>query len=225
MPIQTQEKTFEHMRYIMSTEFGSVRPSRLMLRKMRERAELLHEIEPAYKRAMNFETVLALVVAVAIALTIRFYGFELIRVEGPSMEPTLYTNERVFVEKLTYAFKEPQRGDIIVCNYDTNVYDKPVIKRIVALAGETIEIVDGHYVVDGVLIDESPYWNNLMLEDMPPIKVPPRHVFVSGDNRDVSLDSRIVGAIPYEKVRGKAQFFVWPLSRFGEMINPDLLIQ
>lgn len=201
----------------MSKSTGS--PSRYMLRMMRERAEALHEKEPAYRRAMNLETIVALVVAIAIALSIRFYGFELIRVEGPSMEPTLYTNERVFVEKLTYAFDEPQRGDIIVCNYDPHVYDKPVIKRIVALAGETVQIVDGRYIVNDEPIDESAYWDSIMLEDMLPGTVPPKHVFVSGDNRDVSLDSRIVGPIPYQKIRGKAQFFVWPLTRFGEPIE------
>lgn len=201
------------------TQTNSVRPPRRLLRAMRVRAEEYHAKEPAYVRAMNWQTVLALVVAVLAALAIRQYGFEIIRVEGPSMEPTLYTDERVFVEKVSYVTHPPERGDIIVCRYDPQIYNKPVIKRIVGLPGETVSIVDGQFYINGSPIDESAYYQGVMLEDMAPVTVPARMVFVAGDNRDWSLDSRMVGCIPYEKMRGKARFFMWPFEKLGQPID------
>ena len=120
------------------------------------------------------------------------------------------SRERVFVNRLVYRFSSPETHDIIVFERDP----KPLIKRVIALAGQTIEVRDGAVIVDGVALAE-PYLAVITQGHFGPYTVPDGTVFVMGDNRNVSLDSRdpSVGPIALSKIRGKALAVYWPLSK------------
>ena len=180
----------------------------------------------------------AVIFAVAIALLIRGFVFELVKVEGPSMENTLYTSQKLFVYKLGYMFSPPKRGDIIVLQYQEGIVrffpyidnipflrktfpalnEVDYIKRVIALPDDTIDIRDGHVYVNGNLLDES-YAKGLTYPrgmTFPQI-VPRNKVFVLGDNRENSSDSRQIGFIDYGKIKGKAVFRLLPITDFGKI--------
>ncbi len=179
--------------------------------------EAFHANDAAFKKYDNIDFFLYLAVVLVIALSIRLFIFEPVRVEGPSMEPTLFTNERMFVEKVSYWFDEPERAQIIICRYPDE--KENCVKRVIALPGERVRISWGVIFVNDVAIDESAYWNDFIFGDMEEITVPERHVFVMGDNRNVSKDSRApsVGAIPYGRIVGRAHFVMWPIKNYRKI--------
>ena len=129
------------------------------------------------------------------------------------MEDTLFNEERMFVEKVSYWFKAPRRGDVIICYYPG--YTESCVKRVIGLPGETIAIQDGQVYIDNQLLDESEYWEGYIYGDYPPTEIPEDCVFVMGDNRNASGDSRVssVGSIPYHRIMGRARSVIWPLNR------------
>lgn len=185
-----------------------------LLSAMRKSADRQNDSEPAFKKNYNRGTVLWLVFVLIAAMAIRGYVFQNTRVDGDSMLPNFFTNEQVFVEKLSFLVRAPERGEVIICRY-SDYGETAVIKRVIALPGETIEIKDGKTYINGSLLDESAYWNDYIIGDMDPVTVPEDCVFVMGDNRNVSLDSRIEGPVPYYRIIGRAVFVMWPLSSFG----------
>ena len=100
-----------------------------------------------------------LVIVIAIALLIRIFIIETVRIDGPSMEPTLYSEERIMLDKVSYIFSKPSRFDIIVCKFDND--DGTYVKRIIALEGETVEITDGEVYINGEKLDDSAYANGI----------------------------------------------------------------
>lgn len=156
-----------------------------------------------------------LIVALLVALVIRSFVVQVYLVEGPSMEPTLHTFERVFVNKLVYRFRAPEPGEIIVLQ-DPARPQRELIKRVIAVAGETIEIKQGIVYVDGKALKE-PFTNTAIKSNtnMDPLPVPEGHVFVMGDNRGMSFDSRNIGPIAISKIDGKAFFMFWPMDKFA----------
>lgn len=162
------------------------------------------------KMPVWLEVVITIVVAIVVALIVRLFVFEITRVDGPSMLPTLHTDEQILVNKLSYAFGgQPQRMDVIICKYEG--YDSYFVKRVVGLPGESISIKDGELYINGKVIEDN---NKLekITDDFGPVTVPEGHVFVMGDNRNDSMDSRQVGAIPLDDVVGHAMVIVWPLD-------------
>ena len=159
----------------------------------------------------------SIALAVVIALVIRLFFFETFLVEGTSMHPTLQHHERLIVNKIVYNFKEPEQGDIIVFNY---AFRRDFIKRIIGLSGDEIKIRDGKLYVNENMQDE-PYIQNQVMYDFGPVTVPDGHIFVLGDNRDNSMDSRdpAVGAISLERVKGKAMLVFWPIPSAGLLNN------
>lgn len=155
-----------------------------------------------------------LLLVIMIALAIRCYVFEPVRVDGSSMVPTLTHNEYMFVEKVSYWLKMPERGDILICFYPG--YKESCVKRVIGLPGEYVSVSDGRILINGVPLDESEYWNDVIYDDYAGTTVGDRQVFVVGDNRNGSKDSRneSVGCIPMSKVVGKVRAVVFPLSRF-----------
>ncbi len=155
-------------------------------------------------RQLDFALSLALLIV--LALGIRAFIAEPIRVDGDSMYPTLVHGEHMLVEKVSYWFSEPARGDIIICYYPG--YTESCVKRVIALGGETIAVRDGAVYINGAPLDESAYWNGTMPADYGPVTVPDGEVFVMGDNRDESKDSRnpAVGPIPRHKIVGRVFF-------------------
>jgi signal peptidase I len=131
-----------------------------------------------------------------------------IRVESVSMQPTLFAGNFVVINKLAYQFGEPERGDIVVFEYPPDPNQDPYIKRVIGLPGESLEIADGKVSVNGISIQE-PY----LISDTPQggsWKVPDGALFVMGDNRKNSSDSRTWGFVPLENVLGKALVVYWP---------------
>jgi signal peptidase I len=157
------------------------------------------------------ETVLP---AILIALLINVFVGQATRVEGLSMEPNLHSEQRLVVEKVSYRFSGPQRYDIVVLKLPSQG-DELLIKRVVGLPGETVEIRDGGVFINGEALDE-PYISD---ETRPGrndhITVPPLHVYVLGDNRNHSNDSRSFGPVPIENVVGRAWISYWPPEELG----------
>lgn len=150
----------------------------------------------------------SIVLAIVIAIFIRLFLFEVFLVEGSSMYPTLQNHERLIVNKATYFFKEPEKGDIIVFSFSPQ---RDFIKRVIAVQGDTVEISDNQVFVNGVPLDE-PYLKDYYMMNFGPVEIPGGHIFVLGDNRGNSMDSRdpAVGYVSREKVKGKAVVVFWP---------------
>lgn len=148
--------------------------------------------------------------ALLIALFINVYFAEAALVEdGPSMQPNLYRGDRVMIEKLSYRLGQPKRGDVVVAKRPDG--EVALIKRIVALPGESIEVRGGHAYVNGELIDE-PWVQNFGGPDFPLKIIPKDHVFIMGDNRSNSHDSRAIGSIPIDSISGRVWLIYWPFS-------------
>ncbi len=138
-------------------------------------------------------------------------------VDGTSMEPNLNNSDRLLVSKVSYTFGEPERGDIIV--FPSPFGDgREFIKRIIALPGETVEIIAGQVSINGTALDE-PYLTNRDTRSFPSTVIPTGEYFVLGDNRPVSLDSRQGFTVKREDIHGKAWVVFWPLGSFGGAPN------
>ncbi|MGQ9466896.1 MAG: signal peptidase I [Anaerolineae bacterium] len=156
------------------------------------------------------ETVLP---AVLIALFINAFLAQATVVRGQSMEPTLHDNERVIVEKISYRMRGgPHRGDVVVLRLD-GAHDM-LIKRVVALPGETVAVHSGQVFVDDMPLTE-PWAVRQGGPDYPPTVVPEGYVFVLGDNRGHSNDSRSFGPVPLANIIGHAVFVYWPPEEIG----------
>lgn len=188
---------------------------------LRQAAEELHNNDKSYRRAINIDLLIYIVVLVVAVLSVRMFIGEPVRVKGDSMYPTLFDRERLIIEKITYYFKEPERGDIIICYYPG--YTESCVKRVIGLPGDIIEIKDNVLYINGAPLDESEYWDDIMYQDVEPHLVSMGSVYVMGDNRNYSGDSRspLIGDIPYNKIVGKAVFVMWPFDslRVVEHIN------
>ena len=164
---------------------------------------------------------MSIIVAGALAFCIRTFLVELYVVEGTSMYPSLEHRERLVVDKLTSYFGLPSRGQIIIFRFPKDE-TRDFIKRVIAVEGDTIEMVNGRVYVNGKRLTEDYIWlsDPMGKNDSNFIKsiVPKNCVFVLGDNRNNSQDSRYedVGFVPNELIKGKAKCVFWPLgnSRF-----------
>jgi signal peptidase I len=152
--------------------------------------------------------------ALLIALLINVFVGQATRVEGQSMEPNLHSDQRLVVEKLSYHFHGPHRFDIVVIKMPSQG-DELLIKRVIGLPGDTVEIRDGHVYINGELLEE-PFTN----EPTQPgryskLTVPPLNIFVLGDNRGRSNDSRSFGPVPISNIVGRAWLSYWPPEKVG----------
>jgi signal peptidase I len=155
------------------------------------------------------ETIVLLVSIYALAdlASVRFY------VDGPSMEPSFYTGQRVIVSRVNYMIGDPQRGDIMVFHSPQSPADSPpLIKRVIGLPGETVEIRDQQVYVDGGLLNES-YINELNSTSggsNSQVMLGPNQYYVMGDNRNHSRDSRFFGPVSRSAIIGEALVRYWP---------------
>ena len=156
------------------------------------------------------ETVLP---AILIVLVVNVFLAQATRVEGQSMEPNLHNNQRLIIEKISYRLHSPSRGDIVVIKME-NRHSDPLIKRVVGLPGETIEIRDGHVYINGEKLNE-PYLEQLTYGNTGPHVIVPGYIFVLGDNRGASNDSRSFGEVKIASIVGRAWFRYWPLDEIG----------
>lgn len=169
-----------------------------------------------------WEWVKALIIAVVLAAVIRYFLFAPIVVDGESMMPTLLDKDRMIVNKFSYKIGEPERFDIIVFHAPEN---KDYIKRVIGLPGDRVEYKNDTLYINGKKYDE-PYLDQYKEEEVDgPLTepftleeiigqetVPQGHLFVMGDNRRYSKDSRHIGTVPMEKVLGNTSIIYWPLK-------------
>jgi signal peptidase I len=165
------------------------------------------------------EWVLVIGGALLLALIIRTFLIAAFYIPSGSMLDTLHKNDRVLVNKLSYKLHDVHRGDVIVferppAELDTSIND--LIKRVIGLPGETIEVRDCKVIVDGRFLEE-PYidrpWTRTCT--FGPITVPDGQVFVMGDNRDDSEDGRVFGPIDEDLIVGRAFVLIWPLTHIA----------
>ena len=164
------------------------------------------------------EWVKAFFIAVGLAIIIRQFFFAPIIVDGFSMMPTLEDQDRMIVNKFSYKFESPERFDIIVFRAPEG---RDYIKRVIGLPGDRVEYKNDVLYINGKPIEE-PYLDEYKkgiisgpLTDSFSKTVPEGHVFVMGDNRRVSKDSRHIGPIPFEEILGKTNLVFWPFKEIG----------
>ncbi len=168
-----------------------------------------------------YEWVQSIAVALVVALLINQFLFAIVRVDGASMQPTLLDSERLVITKLFY---KPEPNDIVIVK--SEVLKKHIVKRVIATEGQEIYIdaKTGDVYVDNVLLDEP-----FIKEKINPLRVgtkydyplvvPEGTVFVMGDNRNNSQDSRSIGVIPLNEIVGKASLRILPLDKFGGLYD------
>lgn len=151
----------------------------------------------------------SILIAIVLALLIRLFLFEVFVVEGRSMYPTLLETERLMVNKLAYRFDQPSHGDIVVFEFEPG---RDFIKRVIGIEGDKVAIINGRLYVNNFLIDEPYLLDDMEIEDFGPVEVPPGYLFMLGDFRRNSMDSRDprVGFISLEQLKGRAFFIFWP---------------
>jgi signal peptidase I len=163
--------------------------------------------------------VVVVTVALLVAFMVRTFVLAHFVVEGSSMFSTLETGDRVFVNKLSYRLHDPNRGDVVVLHEVTGASERDLIKRVIALPGETVEMsncqvkVDGRTLVEPYLDPEVVAFNNCG-QNFEPTLIPDNHVFVMGDNRGGSQDSRAIGPIDEDDLVGRAFVVFWPKSHW-----------
>ena len=149
--------------------------------------------------------------AVIYATFIVTFGFQVARVDGISMAPTLQDHDRLIVNKLIYQVWEPHRGDIVMLYYPVDP-NKSFVKRVIAEEGDTVRIVNGVVSVNGIQLDDAYVLpENRSFEDWGPETVPAGYFFVMGDHRNNSSDSRHWGMVPKKYIIGKVQIRWWPV--------------
>jgi signal peptidase I len=174
---------------------------------------------PSGARAF-FDWLVVIAVALLVAFVVRTFVIAHFVVEGESMYSTLDTNDRVFVNKLSYRLHDPNRGDVVVLHQVTGASERDLIKRVIGLPGETVEVRNCTVLIDGRVLNE-PYLDpavvtptdcggDYVLDGV----VPDDHVFVMGDNRGGSQDSRVIGPISEDDLVGRAFVVFWPQSHW-----------
>ena len=189
------------------------------------REDVLTEAKTKRKSVLR-EYAEAIVIAVVLALFIRTFVVQAFKIPSGSMKPTLLVGDHILVSKFIYGIKipltdktiiklgTPKRGDVVVFKYPLDTR-KDYIKRVIGLPGDRVELVNKKLFINGRVTDDphasySVYGN---LRNFGPVTVPANHLFVMGDNRDESSDSRVWGFVPLSYLKGKAFLIYWSWDR------------
>jgi signal peptidase I len=180
------------------------RATRLRLRRQRGRRQAI-------------EWVLLIGAALVIALVIKTFLFQAFYIPSESMVPTLKIHDRVLVNKLSYKLHPVHRSDIVVFTKPKGELSniKDLVKRVIALPGETVEGRDGHVYVDGKQLNEPYLPKGTDTQGFTARPIPANAVWVMGDNRGQSEDSRVFGPIPKSSIVGRVFVRIWPVTRLG----------
>ena len=193
--------------------------------KQEEQLETAEQTNSKKKEKKGMPILLQLVLLVVLVFILRNV-MGTVLVKGSSMEPNFYHGDLVFINKLSTAIGSPEKGDIVICIMHEDDTEENIIKRVIGLPGDEIDIVENEddedvydLYINGELIEE-PFLGEPMMTDGNidyPFEVPEDSYFVMGDNRNASIDSRreSVGAIPKEDMVGKVIFRLYPFSTFG----------
>jgi len=144
-----------------------------------------------------------LLIVVVLVILVRIFVFEFVNIAGESMVPTLRNGQLIGICKVNYT---PERGDIVVLDAPNGM---ELVKRVIGLPGETLEIKEGVVYVDGEVLKQKFQYSSVVKDSMSQLEIPAGSVFVMGDNRDHSTDSRAIGPILIQAIRGKMIFAVW----------------
>ncbi|MDP2586837.1 MAG: signal peptidase I [Candidatus Komeilibacteria bacterium] len=172
-----------------------------------------------------FEIVKIIVFSLAIIIPVRMFVVQPFIVEGDSMVPNFHDGEYLIVDEISYRFKTPQRGDVVIFHppLSPNVY---YIKRIIGLPAETVELKDGKIFIynnefpQGQVIDESGYLTQNQVNEESRVLLTDEQYYVVGDNRANSLDSRRIGPITTANIKGKALLRAFPFNKFTLFKTP-----
>ena len=163
------------------------------------------------------EWLIVLVVAIGSAQLVNHFVVQQFAVDGRSMDTTLHNGDRVLVNKLSYRLHDPRRGDVVVLKQMNGSTERDLIKRVIALPGEVIEVKDCVVTIDGKVLNE-PYLDPTVVTPAncgpgyAATKVPENEVFVMGDNRPGSGDSRSFGPVSEDLLIGRAFVVIWPFG-------------
>ncbi len=175
-------------------------------RKRRQRSEHIALLRDEF--LAWFKTVFSAAIYATLIVT---FGFQVARVEGQSMAPTLTDQDRLIVDKLIYRWRPPARGDVVMLYYPQNP-DKSFVKRVIAEQGERVEIIDGRVYVNDVPLNDDYIPADFRSHDnYGPQVIPEGYYFVMGDHRNNSSDSRHWGFVPKRYIIGKVELRWWPL--------------
>lgn len=167
--------------------------------------------------ASFFELVHVVVISVAIIVPVRYFLIQPFYVKGASMEPNFHDHEYLIIDEISFRFREPKRGEIVVFRYPLD-HRQFFIKRIIGLPGERIKVSAGRVIVynnehpQGQALDESSYLSVYTRGDKD-IQLGNSEYFLLGDNRDASLDSRVFGPVNESALIGRVWLRGWPLDK------------
>lgn len=167
------------------------------------------------------EFLVTLAIAFLVAQAVRTWVIQPFVVPTGSMLPTIQLGDQVLANKFVYRFRSPKRPDIVVLDDPTDTVGT-LIKRVIGVGGQTVDLQGGRVLIDGVAIDE-PYTHGQASDPLTgsmlkfPLKIPVGSIWVMGDNRTQSQDSRWFGPVKLTDVHGRAFYIYWPLSRFGTL--------
>ena len=148
--------------------------------------------------------IIPIIISILLVIGINFC-FQLVLVNGDSMNPTYQNNDFLISSKIAYKNHSPQKGDIVIVDSKSKDLDIDIIKRVVATAGDTVEIKKGQLIINDKKVKED-YIDETMNKDMHKMTVKKNTVFIMGDNRNHSIDSRVFGSIPVQDIMGKVIF-------------------
>jgi signal peptidase I len=163
----------------------------------------------------TIEVVVIVAAAFVLALVVQQFLVKPFAIPSPSMEPTLVEGDRVLVNRLVYHFRSPERGDVIVFHPPGRPESDPFIKRVVAVGGDTIQVSNGYLYVNGVRQDEAYIKEYPVVGDFEETEIPRGCVWVMGDNRNNSGDSRVFGPVGLDAIMGEAFAIYWPLNHIS----------
>jgi signal peptidase I len=165
----------------------------------------------------GLEWVVIIAAALLVAFLVKTFLLQAFYIPSESMMPTLKPNDRVLVNKLSYDLHDVNRGDLVVFespNTPDGAEVRDLIKRVIAVEGDTVEARDGHLILNGQPLTEPYLGPDVSTGPMERVTVPDDHVWVMGDNRPNSKDSRFFGPLPESKIIGRAFVRVWPIPSF-----------
>lgn len=181
---------------------------------------MAREAKEVKKKSTGRETAEAVIIALIAAFLIRGFVVQAFKIPSGSMIPTLEIGDHILVSKFIYWFKEPQRGDVVVFKYPRDER-RDFIKRVVGLPGEWLEVRGTTVYINGKPLEEPyAYYNSSNhAQGFGPAYVGPGHVFVMGDNRDNSQDSRYWGLLDMKKIKGEAFVIYFSWNRSGDLAH------
>lgn len=176
------------------------------------------EAEPKKKSKINVREIIGIVLIVLLVFAAVQFTLQSFRVNGVSMEPSLHNGQYLLVDKLRYHFSSPGRGQVVVF-YNPQNHNERLVKRIVGLPGETLQIKGGRIYINGLMLEENPEFAAIPYSNNYSVTIPADQYWVIGDNRANSAGSQTFGPVPRDDIVGRVWISYWPPSQWG--LSPD----